>query len=106
MQDLTNQFREIFDKSPVCMIAIEPHSGRIVLANSRAIEMWGYTPDELLTKTKSDLIFPDDLAESSQRNTQLVSGMVDHLRFVKRYLRKDRSFFWAQSFFRFLFLHL
>jgi diguanylate cyclase (GGDEF)-like protein/PAS domain S-box-containing protein len=98
MQDLTNQFREIFDKSPVCMIAIEPHSGRIVLANSRAIEMWGYTPDELLTKTKSDLIFPDDLAESSQRNTQLVSGMVDHLRFVKRYLRKDRSFFWAQSF--------
>jgi len=77
MQVLPNQFREIFDKSPVCMIATDPLNGRIVLANSRAIKMWGYTPDEILTKTKADLIFPDDFAESSQRNTQLVSGMVD-----------------------------
>jgi len=98
MQVLSYQFREIFDKSPVSMIAIDPHNGRIVLANSRAVEMWGYSQEEILTKTKSDLIFPDDLAESSQRNTQLISGMVDHLRFVKRYLRKDNSFFWAQSF--------
>ena len=89
--------RSLFENSFTGMIAIDPSSGHIVDANQTALDMWGYDIEEFLTRTKDNLTHPDDLAESRQRNEQLAKGMVDHLRFEKRYLRKNGSYFWAET---------
>jgi PAS domain S-box-containing protein len=97
LQSFANQSRALFINSPTGMIAVDAESGRIVQANNVALNMFGYTTEEILTKTASELTFPDDLAETLQRNDQLAEGQVNHLCFEKRYLKKDGSFFVAQS---------
>ena len=96
--ELANQSRLLLESSPTGMVVIDANNGRIVQTNLIAQEMWGYTTEEFLTKTVNDLTYPDDRAESQQRNEQLTKGLHNHQRFEKRYLKKDGSFFWAESY--------
>ncbi len=89
--------RLLFENSPTSMVAIDPSTSRVVKANLNALTMWGYDSKEILTKTIDDLTHPDDLMESRLRNEQLFKGIVDHLNFEKRYIRKDGSSFWAET---------
>lgn len=95
--ELANNSRILFENSPIGILAIDPNNERIIQANRVALNMWGYGEDEMLTKTIADMTYPDDLAESLQRNGQLSKGMVNSLRFEKRYLKKDGSYFWGES---------
>jgi len=96
--EVATQSRRLLDSSPTGMIAIDAISGLVVQANINAQRMWGYTDEEFRTKTATDLTYPDDRAESIQRNEQLAKGLVDYLHIEKRYLRKDGSYFWAEVF--------
>jgi len=89
--------QDLFEKSFTGMVAIDPGTGRVMQANHIAQEMWGYDAEEFLTKTIADITYFEDLQESNQRNELLAQGMVENLRFEKRYLRKDGSFFWGES---------
>ncbi len=91
------QLRSLFENAPTGMVAIDPDNGRILRANHIACEMWGYAADEFLTKTATDITYPDDLAESLLRNEQLACGRINKQRFEKRYLRKDGSHFWGET---------
>src|SRR5712691_1022205 len=55
-------------------IAIYDHEGKIAEVNSRACELVGYTRDELLTLNVSDVIAPQNLAETPLRYEALQSG--------------------------------
>jgi PAS domain S-box-containing protein len=55
-------------------IAIYDRAGGIVEVNSRACELVGYTREELLALNVSDVIAPDDLAETPLRYEALQSG--------------------------------
>jgi diguanylate cyclase (GGDEF)-like protein/PAS domain S-box-containing protein len=94
--DEANQSRLLLENSPIGMIAIDANNGRVVQANLIAQNMWGYTTEEFLTKTITDLTYPEDRAETLQRSEQLSKGLVDYLHFEKRYLKKDGSHFWAE----------
>jgi diguanylate cyclase (GGDEF)-like protein/PAS domain S-box-containing protein len=96
--EISNQSRLLFESSPTGMIAFDAANGRVAQVNLIAQDMWGYTAEEFLGKTANDITYPDDREESRRRNEQLAKGMVNHLRFEKRYLRKDGSFFWAESY--------
>jgi diguanylate cyclase (GGDEF)-like protein/PAS domain S-box-containing protein len=96
--ELANQSRLLFENSPTGMIAIDANNGRIVQSNLNAQEMWGYTAEEIQTKTVTDLTYPDDREESLQRNDLLTKGLANHIRFEKRYLKKNGSLFWAESY--------
>lgn len=91
------RFRQLFDNSPTGMIAVDPHSFRFLQANAKAQQMYGYSETELQGKTVADVTHPDDLAQSNQFNARLSEGSIDRHSVEKRYLRKDGSFFWAQS---------
>jgi len=93
----SNQFREIFYHSPVCIIVIDPELGSIVLANHIAQKMWGYSADELLTKSITELIYPSDLAATNKGSLQSPSGIDESLCFERQYFRKDGSHFWGES---------
>jgi diguanylate cyclase (GGDEF)-like protein/PAS domain S-box-containing protein len=91
------QIQCLFEFAPIGMLAIDPNSQRILHTNLAAQNMWGYEADEFLTKTITDLTFPDDLAESLTFDEKLANGQLDTHHFEKRYLRKDGSYFWGES---------
>jgi len=78
------------------MIVIDPDNGRIILANHKAQKMWGYSADELLSKSITQLNYPTDLAESYKGNSPS-PGICEYLNFEKQYARKDGSHFWGES---------
>lgn len=96
VRDSEQFFRSLFENSPTGMVAVDPKDYRIVQANPVALNMIGYSAEEILAKTFLDLTHPDDLAESVQRNERLLNGLAEHLSFEKRYLKKDGSSFLAQ----------
>jgi len=55
-------------------IAIYDGSGRLVEINTRACEFLGYTRDEMLSMNVSDVIAPEDLADTPLRYDVLRSG--------------------------------
>jgi diguanylate cyclase (GGDEF)-like protein/PAS domain S-box-containing protein len=90
-------FRSLFENSPVGMVAIDPQNGRILQVNHIALKMIGYSAEEILTKTVADVTPPEDMADSKQRYEQLAKGLVDHLYYERRYIRKDGSSFLGYS---------
>jgi diguanylate cyclase (GGDEF)-like protein/PAS domain S-box-containing protein len=79
------------------MVAIDPHDGLIVLANLKAQEMWGYSADELLSKSITNLTFASDLPANGQGNSQLPPDILESLCFERLYCRKDGRSFWGES---------
>jgi len=96
--EVANQSRLLFENSPVGMLAIDTVTGWVVQANDIALSMWGYTLAEILTMTASDLTYPEDRAASDTRNAALANAEIDRVHFEKRYLKKDGSYFWAESY--------
>jgi PAS domain S-box-containing protein len=90
------RFRALFENSPTGMGAVDSRTLRFVRANLNAQSMYGYSEDELRSKTVDELTHPDDRAESKQYNERLAQGLIDNYFIEKRYLRKDGSFFWAE----------
>jgi diguanylate cyclase (GGDEF)-like protein/PAS domain S-box-containing protein len=93
-----NQSRILLDNSPIGMIAIDANNDRVVQANINARRMWGYTDEEFLTKTASELAYPDDRAELIKQNQKLANGSSNSLHMEMRCLRQDGSYFWAEVF--------
>ena len=91
------KFRELFENSPIGMAAVDPRTGLFIQANLIAQEIYGYSEEELKSKTVDELTHPDDRAQSRRFNSQLATGLIDKHFVEKRYLRKDGSSFWAQS---------
>ncbi|MFW6260700.1 MAG: PAS domain S-box protein [Spirochaetota bacterium] len=85
------RFRALFEQSPYGIILADAES-RIVDVNPRAVEMLGYTREELLTMDAHDLIPEDSLAERPLART--LAEAAEGRRFVEidgRYRRKDGS---------------
>jgi PAS domain S-box-containing protein len=90
-------YRELFDNAPTGMVAVNPVTGNFVRVNKVAQELYGYSEEELLGKTVTDLTHLDDLSESKHFNGLLINGQIDRHFVEKRYLKKDGSYFWAHS---------
>ncbi len=84
-------------RSLTCLIAINTGNGKVLSANADALKMFGYSAEEILSKSVVDLTYADDLIKTRHRNEQLRTGVIDNVIFVKRYVRKDKSIFWAES---------
>ena len=97
LQNYARQSRGLFENSPTGMIAIDPVTYRVTQSNGVAQRMWGYTADEFLTKTISDLTAQEMDGEVDARIAKLVAGSVENLLFERRYRRKDGSVFWGET---------
>jgi diguanylate cyclase (GGDEF)-like protein/PAS domain S-box-containing protein len=98
LRDTTFYLRDLINTSPAGIITIDPSSRKLTSANPVAVKLWGYSEEELQTKTILDLTPPEDWEISRKRNEALFSGKVDSLHLEKRYLRKDGSTFWAETY--------
>ena len=97
LQTYAKQSHALFENSFTGMVAINPNNRRMMQANHVALAMWGYEKDEFLTKTLSDLTYFEDIEELNKSIEQLTNGLVENCRFEKRYIKKDRSFFWGET---------
>lgn len=88
-------FKAMFDASPSAMVVLDVSSGRVLHANRRASDLYGYGGEEFAALDFRALTHPDDIASSERRNAEMAAGARE--RFRKRYLRKDGSMFWGES---------
>jgi PAS domain S-box-containing protein len=89
-------FRLVFEHSPVGIVLISPE-GRILRANQRIGQLFGYAEAELQSTTIYDLTYPEDRAKSHSFAEDLAQSADRPLRIQKRYIAKDGSIVWGEG---------
>lgn len=90
-------FRSYFERSPLPMFLVDPATTRIARANRKALASFGYMREELTGKSIAELTYPGDVVVTAGDYARLQGGHDEDIVFAKRYLRKDGSWFWAQT---------
>jgi PAS domain S-box-containing protein len=96
LQASEERWRAIFENSAVG-IALVDSTGRTMVANPALQRMLGYTADELLTLSLTDLTHDDDILFSRASIAELVEGTRQQYGMQKRYRRKDGSVIWVNA---------
>ncbi len=87
-------FHVIFDQSPVGSVMVGLDK-RFIRCNAAFCHFLGYTEQELIGKTISDITFAEDAAIGMEELKQLAHQEIQTARFRKRYLRKDGEIVWG-----------
>jgi PAS domain S-box-containing protein len=89
------KFRSTFDQSPVGSVIVGINK-RFIRCNKAFCNFIGYSEDELIEKTISEITFPDDVEMGIKEMKELVEGKTKQASFQKRYLRKDGTIVWGE----------
>src|SRR6266550_8825184 len=93
LRESEERLRAIINQSNAGMANCDLN-GRLLFANEKFREMLGYTESELVGKTIFAITHPDDVDLTTKRFKQMVQK-TRPVEMEKRYIRKDRSFIWA-----------
>jgi len=88
------RFRTAFEdaQAGIALVSLE---GRFLWVNRTLCEMFGYTREELTSKTYIEITHPDDSAASAAAAKRMFSEEVEGIGLEKRYVRKDGKVVWA-----------
>ena len=86
--DAERRFRLAFEHN-VAGMALSSLDGRLVDVNRAYCTMLGLTAADMLGRDVVDVTHPEDRALTTEMNRRLVSGEVEHVSYVKRYLHRD-----------------
>ena len=95
MQQSEEQFQVMFDIAPIGMAQADPQTGRFLRMNRKVCEITGYTANELLEMTISDITHPEDRDRSWTEYQRVVRGEAPDFKLEKRYIRKDGMIVWV-----------
>ena len=87
-------YRTAFDSAPIGIAFVSP-AGRWLQVNRALCRLVGYSEEQLLELSISDLTHPDDLEATLDHTQQQVQGMQAGSRIEKRYLRADGTTVWV-----------
>jgi two-component system cell cycle sensor histidine kinase/response regulator CckA len=93
LRDSEERFRRVFEEGPLG-IALVARDQRFLKVNSALCQMVGYTQEELIQKTFTDITHPDDVRVDAELAEQLVRGEVPFYRIQKRYVKKTGEIIW------------
>lgn len=82
------QFASAFYAAPIGM-ALVSLEGRWLQVNKAVCEMFGYTEDELRTRTFQELTYPEDLPNDLELIQSLLAGDINGYELGKRYVARD-----------------
>jgi PAS domain S-box-containing protein len=82
------RFRGAFENAAVGASMVDL-KGQFIKVNRALCKMLGYSEEELLSKTFSEITHPDDVQTGLDAAKKLVSGELNHTVIEKRYVRKD-----------------
>lgn len=83
-------FRSQFDLGNIGIAIVGPDR-RWLRVNKKLLAMFGYTAEEMASKTWSELTHGDDLDHSVAQFERAIGGELDNYEMDKRYIRKDGS---------------
>lgn len=89
-----SRFRSVFNNTAVGMAAIGL-DGHWLMANARMSEITGYSQDELLKLTISDITHPGDVDADDTEMRDLIEGKISFFSKDKRYICKDGETVWV-----------
>jgi PAS domain S-box-containing protein len=87
-------FSAIFELASVGAV-IHDTTGRALRVNAKMCEITGYSEEELLGKTPSDITHPDDVERDLESFRRMAGGETPVYGREKRYLRKDGQIRWV-----------
>ncbi|MBG9375278.1 PAS domain S-box protein [Panacibacter sp. DH6] len=88
------RFRKTFDHATNGMALLAP-DGKWLKVNKSFCEMLGYSVNEMLQMSMSDITHPDDLETDLRYLRELSENNKDHYQFEKRYVHKNGHIVWA-----------
>src|SRR5215468_2775958 len=94
IRDSEARFRAIFENAAVGIARVAP-DGRWLEVNQRLCDIVGYTREELMTKTFTDITHPEDLKADLRAMRRMSAGEIETFLTEKRYYRKDGSVVWV-----------
>jgi PAS domain S-box-containing protein len=89
------EFRAIFDLAAVGTGMVDSETGRFLRVNEQLCKMTGFSREELLAKTVTDITHPDDRPRDRELLQPLMAGQGDRWSVEKRYLRRDGEVVWV-----------
>ena len=94
LRNSENKLQTIFDLANVG-ISITDKNGKYVKINKWWLKQLGYEAKELKRLTNVDITYPEDRENSKTHFLQLLAGERDKYQIEKRFVRKDKTVFWA-----------
>jgi PAS domain S-box-containing protein len=94
LHELEARFRATLDNAAQAIVLTDDR-GHFTQVNPAWERMFGYTAEEALEMSQSDVTHPDFLTISEEKLTALISGDLDFYRMEKLYVRKDGTSFWG-----------
>ncbi|MFN7085279.1 MAG: PAS domain S-box protein, partial [Burkholderiales bacterium] len=95
-KEAEQRYRATFDSAPVGIMHTDVRSHAILHANPKLCEILGYTREELLSMTTSDIPHPDFVgSDQPQYLQQMLEGRMASHASERLYRRKDGSFVWV-----------
>lgn len=88
LQALEERFRLAFEENMAPM-SFADADDLILAVNDAFCEMVGFSREELIGKDSTPFTYPDDIGVTESTLQRVINGEADHVRYVKRYLRKD-----------------
>lgn len=94
LQKSEEQFRKVFENSPVGMIIADGNL-RFTRVNQALCQMTGYTQDELLNMRSSDITLGVDSPEDLAHYQNIYRDLIPFYHTQKRFIRKDQAVIWV-----------
>lgn len=89
------KFRSIFEQAAIGVAHVNVMTGHYLAVNQRFCEMLGYSEDEMMELTFSQITHRDDLEESVTNLMSLRNGAIMEFSLEKRFIRKNGKQLWA-----------
>ena len=94
LRESEERFRATFEQAAVGIAHVDIE-GRFLRVNDKLCEITGYSREELLRRTFSDLTMPEDQQLGMKARQKVLSGDEKSYALEKRYLRKDGTAYWV-----------
>ncbi|MDI4645801.1 PAS domain S-box protein [Cohnella hashimotonis] len=92
--DLLNTFEQVYNQAPMGIV-LTSIKGDIIKVNQAFSDLLGYSNQEVEGLSYKDISFPVDFAENDKLIREVVEGQCSYFHLEKRYVRKDKTMFWA-----------
>jgi len=89
------KFRSAFGDAPMGTALVD-NKGVVLQTNERCTNTIGFTPEEIIGKRISEVTHPDDLSESIEKFTALMTGEIESYQFEKQYIHKHDGYTWCR----------
>lgn len=91
------KFKELFINAPVGLAEVDTITRKYIRVNPRLCEMLGYTEEELLHLSPSELTHPEDRNDDLKMFRDIEEGKQKAYRREKRYVKKNGEILWVEA---------